>query len=377
MDYDEYENLCEEEDEMTDQESEDDTSSRIKLGVSRYKNIMGVTCYMNSILHILQQIPLFVNYIYSFEFEDILLYKIGNTNKLINNYVIYELHRLFKASINNDNSIITPVTFKKLIGIKNDMWDEINHQDSQEFFNFLISQIKEDIGVKKEFINLKCDYQDRTISESINNLIASDALTKFQSFEYSSLSELFDGLYKNSCSCSFCKSNNLNFEPFLTLGVDINNNNNLYECLDELCSDQQLDINNKITCDFCGLPNRALKKTLFWKTPKILVIHIKRFGNGQQKNTTNINYPVQNLDLSKYIDQESPYKLYCKYDLIGINIHLSLGMDENINSGHYISFVKSMMNNNWYIYNDSDEPEELEDDLQNNDAYLLFYYRQN
>lgn len=368
--------------EISDQSSDDQSSYNekidiIKLGVSRYKNIMGITCYMNSILHILQQVPLFVKYIYSFEFENILLNKIINTDNIINNYVIYELYRLFKASIDNDNSIINPRTFKKLIGTKNDMWNEINHQDSQEFFNFLISQIKEEIGIKTEFINLKCDNQYKSVSESIHNLIATNVLTKYQSFEYSPLSELFDGLYKNSCSCSFCKSTNINCEPFLTLGVDINNNNNLYDCLDELCSNQQLDLNNKITCDFCGLSNRAFKKTLFWKTPKILVIHIKRFGNGLQKNTANINYPIKNLDLSSYIDQQSPYKLNCKYDLIGINIHLSLSCDENINAGHYISYVKNMINNKWYIYNDADEPEEINNNLQNNDAYLLFYYCHN
>ena len=376
MEYSENNHLIDNDEQMTLLDSDDDTSN-INLGVSRYKSIMGITCYMNSILHILQQIPLFVKYIYLFEFEEILLCKIKNTDKLINNYVIYELHRLFKASINNQNSIITPTTFKNLIGMKNDMWDEYNHQDSQEFFNFLISQIKEDIGIKTDIINLKCNNQEKTVSESIHNLIATNALIKFQSYEYSPLSELFDGLYKNSCSCSFCKSNNLNFEPFLTIGVDVNNNTDLYECLNELCSSQQLDINNKITCNFCGLSNRAFKKTLFWKTPKILVIHIKRFGNGQQKNTTNINYPIRDLDLSDYIDPESPYKLNCKYDLMGVNIHLSLGLEENINAGHYISYVKSMMNYKWYMYNDSDEPEEITDSLQINDASLLFYVCQN
>ena len=32
------------------------------------------------------------------------------------------------------------------------MWDEMNHQDSQEFLTFLISTLEEEIGEKVEFI---------------------------------------------------------------------------------------------------------------------------------------------------------------------------------------------------------------------------------
>jgi ubiquitin C-terminal hydrolase len=288
------------------------------------------------------------------------------------------LYRLFKTSLDKDNVIITPSSFKKLIGEKNDMWNEYNHQDSQEFFNFLISQIKEEVGEKVKSIPVSNFIMDhKLVSHAIDNIIATDALTKYQSHEYSPLTELFDGLYENTIVCTCCKTTNIKFEPFLTLAIDIKNND-LYDCLDTLCSSQQLDIDNKLKCGFCGLLNRAYKKTLFWKTPKILVIHIKRFGVGSQKITTNINYPIIDLDLSNYIDSKSPFKVNSKYDLIGINLHQALGHSRNINAGHYTSIVKDMINNNWYLYNDSDEPIEIQyNDLQNKDAYLLFYYQQN
>ena len=122
-----------------------------------------------------------------------------------------------------------------------------------------------------------------------------------------------------------------------------------------------------------------MKKTLLWKTPKILVIHIKRFGISAEKITTNIDYPIKDLDLSNYIDSKSPYKLNCKYDLIGINLHQALGYSQNINAGHYTSIVKNMTNHKWYLYNDSEQPEIQfnKKDLQRNDACILFYYRQN
>jgi ubiquitin C-terminal hydrolase len=99
----------------------------------------------------------------------------------------------------------------------------------------------------------------------------------------------------------------------------------------------------------------------------------------EQKITTNVTYPIKDLDLSKYIDPKSPFKSYCNYDLIGINLHQALGYDQNINVGHYTSIVKNMINNNWYLYNDSEEPVLMynKKELQSSDAYLLFYVRHN
>jgi ubiquitin C-terminal hydrolase len=359
-------------------DTEEEIKDTIKLSAGRYNNIMGITFYINSILHNLQQIPEFAIYIYNFEFKQILLNKMDMSVDRIDKFIIYQLHRLFKTSLDKPNEIITPASFKKLIGEKNDMWNEYNHQDSQEFFNFLISQIKEEVGLKVEIIpisNLIINH--KSVLNAIDNIIATKSLIRYQSHEYSYLTELFDGLYENIITCTCCKATNIKFEPFLTLAIDIKNEN-LYDCLDNLCSNQQLDINNKLKCGFCGLSNRANRKTLFWKTPKILVIHIKRFGISAQKITTNVNYPIKDLDLSNYIDSKSPFKVKCKYDLIGINLHQALGFSQNINAGHYTSIIKDMVNNNWYLYNDSEEPIKMENkDLQNKDAYLLFYYQQN
>ena len=373
----------------------DELSTPIKYGVSKYKNIMGITCYMNSILHILQQTPVFVEYISQAKFNSSIIKKITlDSNDQIDEskedklkeFVIFELFRLFKTSLENDDSTITPTTFKNLIGTKNDMWNEYNHQDSQEFFNFLISQLEEEVGTKTKFISGGLNYHktsdDLTLSESIQNIIATNSWMKFQSREYSPLKNLFDGLSTNNKRCMCCNSTNITFEPFLTLPITIPIKNksdliksySLDECLDYMVSEEQFDSDNKMDCDMCGLKNKSYSKTLLWKTPKVLVFHIKRFGAQKQKLTNNIIYPITNLDLSKYFNPASPYKNLSKYDLFGVNLHQSFG---GINSGHYTSMVKNMMNYNWYLYNDSNPLKHITTakQLQNSNAYLLFYYR--
>jgi len=376
----------------------------VKFGVSKYKNIMGITCYMNSILHILQQTPVFVEYISQAKFRDGIMQKINkkissdqsnDEETILKDFVIFELFRLFKTSLENDDSSITPTTFKALIGKKNDMWNEYNHQDSQEFFNFLISQLEEEAGMKSEFIpgfnyvesELSTEY---SVTNALKNITATNSWTKFQAREYSPLKNLFDGLVQNNRKCMCCNTNSLAFEPFLTLPVsvpirdksDMIKTFNIYDCISHFVSEEQLDADNKMKCEMCGLRNRGHSKTLLWKTPKILVLHIKRFlvnafGIPTQKITNNVIYPIKDLDLSEYFDPTSPYKASCKYDLIGINIHQAFGYGNNINAGHYTSIVKNTMNNNWYLYNDSNQVKMAytKENLQSPNAYLLFYYR--
>jgi ubiquitin C-terminal hydrolase len=380
----------------------------IKYGVSKYKNIMGITCYMNSILHILQQIPIFTEYITQAKFKDSVIYKIEKQieskqfdnleseyyarEELLKKNVIFELFRLFKISLENDDSAITPTTFKNLIGTKNDMWNELNHQDSQEFFTFLISQLEEEVGMKSVFLpglNYK-DFVNINIHESLKNIIATNSCNRFQSREYSPLKNLFDGLCESNRKCMCCNNKSVLYEPFVTLALsvpikdskDMIKTFNIYDCLDHMTKEEQLDDDNKMNCEMCGLQNRAHSQSLLWKTPKVLVLHIKRFlvnsyGITSQKITNSVEYPITNLDLEKYFDPTSPYKSSSKYDLIGINIHQAFGYGRNINSGHYTSIVKNIMNNNWYLYNDANKLKQIftNEHLQDQNAYMLFYYR--
>jgi ubiquitin C-terminal hydrolase len=340
---------------------------------------------MNSILHILQQIPLFLLYITFAKFRETLLNKTDD----VKSNVIFELFRLFKTSAENNDIIITPTTFKRLIGEKNNIWKERRQQDSQEFFNFLITQIEEEIGTKCKFIpsfklsnnNLKLDESIDTpsfklsnnnlkLDESIDNILASSSWVKFQAKEYSPLKNMFDGLTKITKRCVYCNNKNSIFEPFISLGLEVRNN--IYDCLDNLVSEEQLDSSNKVICNFCGLKNKSVSNTLLWKTPDILVLHLKRFivnayGIPIQKNNENIDYPITDLDLSKYIDPASPHKNKT-YELVGVNIHHGY----TINSGHYTSYVKNIINKKWYHYNDSQPITEIKN-IQNQNAYILFY----
>lgn len=363
-------------------------SIKIKYGICRYSNINGITCYMNSILHILQQVPIFADYIYTGKVANIFAEKYNNNKDGIKSTVFYQLSRLFSTSMNNVDMVITPTSFKHIIGEKNNMWNENNHQDSQEFLNFLISTLEEEIGIKVEFIP-KLNYIEN--ETNYINLLANMSWQKFQKNEYSSLKDIFNGMFYIQTKCSYCSNISMNFEPFTTLQVAIpvtdfkkkhmNKEFELKDCLGHLVKEEQLDNDNMYNCEMCGIKNKGYKQTLLWKTPKLLIIHIKRFivnnsGIITKKLTNKIKYPLYDLDMSEYIHNESIFIKKSKYDLIGVNIHQEFGQFDT-NFGHYTSFVKNRFDNNWYLFNDDYEPiiQTKKIDIQNRNAYLLFYYR--
>ena len=71
------------------------------------------------------------------------------------------------------------------------------------------------------------------------------------------------------------------------------------------------------------------------------------------KNTKFIKYPINDLNIEKYINPNSPFLGKCKYDLFAVNIHKSFSGVNSINFGHYVSCVKNRLNNKWHIFDDN------------------------
>ena len=365
----------------------------VNLGVCLFSNIMGVTCYINAPLQILQQTPYFVEYITQYKFRDTLMKKcalIQNKEVFLKNNVIIELYRLFKVSLENDGLSITPTSFREAVGKKNDMWIERSQQDSQEFFNFLISQLEEEAGMKCNFIpGANFDLEPSSDYNPFKIINSTKSWIQYQAREYSPLKNVFNGMTQNTRRCSCCGNINDRYEPYVTLGLsipidvtDMNKSYSIYECFDNMVHEEQLDSDNMYDCDMCGLKNKGYSKIQLWQTPKILVLHLKRFmvnnfGIPTRKLNNNIIYPITNLDLSKYFDSSSPFKENSKYDLYAVNIHHAFGGGQSINAGHYTALVKNKMNNNWYHYNDASPARQINhiNHLQTDQAYMLFYIR--
>ncbi|KAI0128921.1 hypothetical protein BJ170DRAFT_682707 [Xylariales sp. AK1849] len=146
----------------------------------------------------------------------------------------------------------------------------------------------------------------------------------------------------------------------------------LYNCLDEFEREEVLSEQDTWYCPRCKTHQRAAKKFDLWKTPDILVVHLKRFSSSgwrRDKLDVLVDFPIEGLDLTKRVLHKEDGKDEL-YDLIGVDCHWG-----GLGGGHYTAHAKNFVDNQWYSYNDSSVSRTSADRIVDSSAYLLFYRR--
>ena len=120
-----------------------------------------------------------------------------------------------------------------------------------------------------------------------------------------------------------------------------------------------------------------------FKCPYYLIIQLKRFKQDDEmgsrsifnifnssKNTTFVDFPINNFDLSKYILSKTQSNHGSKYDLIGVVNHYG-----GSSFGHYTAYC--LNGNKWLEYNDESVSKLSKNNIISSAAYVLFYKRNN
>ncbi|WZH44855.1 Ubiquitin carboxyl-terminal hydrolase 12 [Fusarium acuminatum] len=138
----------------------------------------------------------------------------------------------------------------------------------------------------------------------------------------------------------------------------------LEECLDEFERAEVLSEQDMWYCPRCKEHRRASKKFDLWKSPDILVAHLKRFsssGYRRDKLDVMVDFPIEGLDLTSRVIQKEDGKKEI-YDLIAVDDHYG-----GLGGGHYTAYAK-----NFYS---SATPVSDPSSCITSAAYLLFYRR--
>ena len=170
----------------------------------------------------------------------------------------------------------------------------------------------------------------------------------------------------NLNSCEFHKGKNV--------GKNISNKLTLYDLLEYFNSNELLEEGNEWKCSNCKEKVKVTKKLSLYYLPKLLIICLNRIirsGINYSKNVELIDFPLENLDMEKYICENSPDRKYLKYDLFAVIQHYG-----GVEGGHYTAICKNI-NGNWYNYNDSSVSLSSPDNVVSSAAYVLFYRRRN
>jgi hypothetical protein len=175
-------------------------------------------------MHILQQIPSIRKFVKYEKYLPLIENKITKENTIMN-FIVYEFTRAIKLSLENDNIKIAPYSFKNLMGKKNSMWAEIEHQDSQEFYSYLISKIEEECGQNIKYIPQileKSKSTDQINNTNILQLLAINYIHKSEIKDYSPIKNMFVGYLISNTQCCYCLTNSPCFEAFNILQLRSN-----------------------------------------------------------------------------------------------------------------------------------------------------------
>ena len=202
-------------------------------GLCGGKNL-GNTCFMNSSIACISNCTELTCYFLSGDYKKDINKenKLGMGGRLAKSWgALLHQYWVEKTRVGN------PAEFKKTLGDKVKMFRGFGQQDSNEFMNFFIDYLNEDLNgtTQKPYVQLESKKPDETDEECAKrfwecNLRRNDSI----------ITDLFCGQYKSTIICPECGNINITFDPFNTLTLplvnkkeEINNINDDYEYIDE------------------------------------------------------------------------------------------------------------------------------------------------
>lgn len=147
----------------------------------------------------------------------------------------------------------------------------------------------------------------------------------------------------------------------------------LHDCIDQFTNVENLGVDDPWYCPRCKKHQQATKKFDLWSLPKIFIIHLKRFSYSRfwrDKLDTLVDFPLSNLDMSRYIISDQSSTDQCLYDLIAVANHYG-----GLGGGHYTAYGKNRETKSWHYFDDSSVSPATEDNVVSKAAYVLFYQR--
>ncbi len=235
--------------------------------------------------------------------------------------------------------------------------------DINELWFYIYDKIHNDLS---QSISISIENQNiphRDIYEEHNN-----QMIKFNDYKCSPINELTQGSYINIIICSNCDNKSYSFEPFTSILIDIDINENNNSVVDLLINTFKEEIRDADDwkCDKCNNKCSYKKLRRIWKLPELLFITLNRFKDCYKKNSREvyINDGI-NFNSGSILSSTNEYK----YKLNSVALHQG-----NLSGGHYTALC-NINDDIYHLYNDEHVSTFNKDDIPKiaSYAYMILY----
>lgn len=263
------------------------------------------------------------------------------------------LSRLFKEMTSNGRSAcVNPSSFRSTFIQFESKFRGYEQQDAQEFLRYLIN------GLHDEVNKAKCRLVKRQLVEPKSS---QEAWNLYRDrIDDSKLIELFVGQFSSVIKCTDCHNESTCWDPFWDLSLAVpryRSRVDIEECLAAFTEQETLDGNEQPFCSNCKKHRRSTKRLSIVRSPKILIIHLKKFSNDGYKLSSDIT-------VNQTITIESR-----QYEVHAAICHHGF----SAKSGHYTAYCH--YDGKWFHMND-EKVKDVTDSFSMatlKDAYVLFY----
>lgn len=338
---------------------------------------LGNTCFMNSILQLLNAVPELVAWAH-------LEAKSGGTTRPSKASVAPAYTQLVTFMWSCQSAVVSPTKFMHSMARLDSRWGDGSQQDSQEFLHALLEALQNETNraaIKPQYRQLEGKGSEVEQAE--------EAWQYARTWHDSIVDDIFGGMLQSTLRCNSCKRESHCFEPFIDLALPIpapsKGHTTLEACLEAFFAREELDGSECYKCESCKRSCHHSKAMQLWHPPPVLLLSLKRFSQktgmsifsrfrSTAKNNASVDLELDALDLSRFCNQVA-LRLHQRgrrkgspvYELIGMSHHSG-----SLEGGHYTASARSAADGKWYSFNDSIVRRQ-EARLEGGSAYVLVY----